>query len=397
MHSLSKPRILIADHDQTFLDQLADRLLQRQMEVDFAQSGKTAMKLVESETYDLIIVEIAMPIYNGLEILRKVKATNPDTPILIMSYEITQDWADQAMREGAYKYLLRPLEDITKFDLAVREGLELAPVKQPQPEVQSPLSQEIFESLPQTQVRSPFEEDEFKTESQAEIAFESHTPPFEAPSSLAQQGGVSPEKAPWEQLQEETLSLAEGMIELNEQGQIVSCSVPARKWLMLESKSQEKPIKKLIKTLGKRNVPEHLRVQIGDHQVHLTTKTIQDRAGSTRYILVIRESRVAAGRIDRTEGMRIPINQPAAQKPQEKKNAFNSSLQKYRAEPQTRGFSPLGLFDQMKTTIKDEVEKLKEQNPLERFSSQPEEADPEMVFTMSRRISDVSRGRRTSF
>ena len=73
MKPITKSRILIADHDQTFLDQLADRLLQMDMEVDFAENGKTAMDLVESETYDLIIVEIAMPLYNGLEILRKAK------------------------------------------------------------------------------------------------------------------------------------------------------------------------------------------------------------------------------------------------------------------------------------------------------------------------------------
>jgi hypothetical protein len=72
-------------------------------------------------------------------------------------------------------------------------------------------------------------------------------------------------------------------------------------------------------------------------------------------------------------------------------------MKKYRAEHDDQGWSPVGFFDQMKNSIKGEVEKIKEQNPFELFNNEHEEADPETIVSMSRRISDVSRGKRTSF
>ena len=124
MNPVQRSRILIADHDQTFLDQLADRLLQMDMEVDFAENGKTAIQLIDSESYDLIVTEIAMPIYNGLEILRRSKERNPHIPILITTFSATTDWAEQAIREGAHSYLLRPLNRMKEFDLAVEDALQ---------------------------------------------------------------------------------------------------------------------------------------------------------------------------------------------------------------------------------------------------------------------------------
>jgi len=397
MNPLIKSRILIADHDQTFLDQLADRLLQMEMEVDFAENGKTAIDLIESETYDLIITEIAMPLYNGLEILRKAKSTNPNTPILIMSYEVTQDWAEQAVREGAYEYLLRPLGDLSIFDIAVRKGLDLTQTTQQDPTFQNSFSKEIFDTLPQTQATSPIGEGRITAEPQQGFKFETTHPPFEEPAVPSSQTKPSIESAPWEQPQDQIASLPEGVIELNGKGQILSCSPAARNWLMLEANSSKKPILELLKNLGKQATPDNMQVQVSGRQAHLAIKTIQDRMGSERFILMIREAKATVSNAHRSPAMGTPSSRSAAQPPVEQKNAFSGSMKKYQADSQDHGWSPLGFFDQMKNAIKGEVEKIKEQTPFELFGSKSEEVDPEMVFTMSRRISDVSRGRRTSF
>jgi CheY-like chemotaxis protein len=396
MKPLSKSQILLADHDQTFLDQLTDRLLRMDMEVDFAENGKTALKLVETETYDLIIAEIAMPVFNGLEILRKAKTTNPHTPVLILTYEMTQDWADQAIREGAYEYLMRPMDTLEKFDVAVRKGLELAQAMRPEPSIENTFSREIFDSLPQTQVRTASSTDRWEPETQFSTTMQPSVSPVES--------SVPPEKttpriepAPWEQMPIQETSLPEGMMELNEKGQIVTCSPSARNWLMLESSSREKPIKGLIQSIGQGKVPDYAKVRVSGRQVHLITKTIQDRNGTTRYILVIREAK-AASQVNKTATpTRVPVSTHTARPSVEQKISFSSSMKKYEADPSDQGWSPVGFFDTVKNSIKDEVEKLKEQKPLDLFNTEPEEADPDTIFTMSRRISDVSRGRRTSF
>jgi CheY-like chemotaxis protein len=139
MSRRARPRVLVADHDRTFLDQLTERLLEMGLDVDFAENGRTALQLVQQESYKLIIVEIAMPMYNGLDLLRAARERNPDVPVIILTFDATMDWAQQAVQEGALGYIRRPLESIEDFDQVIYECLGLdtrpadPPIEQAQP------------------------------------------------------------------------------------------------------------------------------------------------------------------------------------------------------------------------------------------------------------------------
>jgi DNA-binding response OmpR family regulator len=373
MNPEQRSRIMIADHDHTFLDQLADRLLKMDMEVDFAENGKTAIQLIDSESYDLIVTEIAMPIYNGLEILRKAKEQNPYVPILITSFSATTEWAEQAMREGAHAFLLRPLKRMNEFDVAVEEALRNRQVPTPDHSFfEQVFSKGVLDETLPTQADIPVPDWELELEPSANLG----------PSS--------------KQAQAQT-SLPEGMIELNLQGQILNCNPAARKWLMLEANLPERPIKRFIKTLGDSSTLGNAELQVDGRMVHLITSKDRDQRGSECIILRIRE----VGKQDAG----FPESQVAPNAHQHRQQsaraesavAFGGNIKKYNPDNVDQGWSPLLFIDEVKRNIKDEVERIKVNNPLRIFEQPPEEADPEVVITMSRRLSDVSRGRRSSF
>ncbi len=396
MSPTNKSRILLADHDQTFLDQLADRLLQMDLEVDFAESGKTALKLVESESYDLIITEIAMPIYNGLEILRKAKEQDPNIEILILSYTATTDWAEQALKEGAYTFLLRPLNNMKQFDKAVKDGLDRKQSRmQENSFLQAAISKETSEEFwTDPDVPKPSWEME-SSPIRPDVHLELSKPqPIEPFTSFDQNTEFAPQDLKG-QSPNNMSPLPEGTLELNSKGQIMSCNPAARNWLMLEANDPERPINQLIRALPSHAVPENIKIQVNGRTALILTKRVQDRSGSERILLVIRE-------ID--EQKLTSANSPGkvngGTQRQQSKNAsisFSGNLKKYDASAQDHGWSPLGFFDLMKSTIKGEVEKIKENHLFHILEQQPEEADPEVIMTMSRRINDVSQGRRTSY
>jgi CheY-like chemotaxis protein len=368
-------RILIADHDKTFLDQLADRLLQMDMEVDFAENGRTAIQLVESESYDLIVTEIAMPIYNGLEILRKAKEHNPRTPILITSFSATTEWAEQAIREGAHSYLQRPLKNMREFDHAVKDALTHKPAPQENSFFQHVFSAGMREVPASTPTDIPM-------------------PDWELNHELTSDGSKTDSMGKRLDTQ---ISLPEGAIELNSQGQILNCDPAARKWLMLEANTRDHPIDRYIKALGSKSAPANVETQINGYRVHLLTNRIRDRMGSERIILRIREAKGQGASFPAASFEKKPYSTQQQRPKAGSTVAFGGNLKKYDPEMVDQGWSPLMFFDQVKKTIKDEVERIKENNPLHIFEPQPEDIDPEVMMTMSRRISDVSNGRRTPY
>jgi CheY-like chemotaxis protein len=377
-----RSRILIADHDQTFLDQLADRLLQMDMEVDFAENGRTAIELIDSESYDLIVTEIAMPIYNGLEILRRSKERNPHIPILITTFSATTDWAEQAIREGAHSYLLRPLNRMKEFDLAVEDALQSKQVPDDNSFFEQVFSKGVLDDSSPIQADIPLPDwEKDLSPSVQDLEITRPNPLYLDPGKQA----------------EARISLPEGYVELNSQGQILNCDPAARKWLMLEANSSDRPIKRFIKTLGSTSTLGDAELQVNGRNIHITTKSIRDRMGSERIILRIQEvekqgSEFPASSLDRNTH---PVKQRATgAKPAV---AFGGNLKKFNPDTVDQGWSPLLFIDEVKRNIKDEVEKIKGNNPLRIFEPQPEEVDPEVVITMSQRLSDISRGRRSSF
>ncbi|MDR3598417.1 response regulator, partial [Clostridium sp.] len=114
-------KILIIDDDPNIRETLKV-LLSKEYKVILAENGITGIQKFKSESPDLIITDLKMDDYDGIQILKKVKELNNDIPvILITAYEDIRSSID-AVQFGAYDYIGKPL-DIEKFKICVKRAL----------------------------------------------------------------------------------------------------------------------------------------------------------------------------------------------------------------------------------------------------------------------------------
>lgn len=116
-------RVLVVDDDQGLRTALKGVLLSAQKyEVEEAFDGIDALEKVKKQPFDVVILDVDMPRLSGLEALKQIKALNPETIALIMTAFATIDSAVQAVKDGAYNYLAKPVsgdELIQVLDKAV--------------------------------------------------------------------------------------------------------------------------------------------------------------------------------------------------------------------------------------------------------------------------------------
>src|SRR5688500_16217536 len=77
-----------------------------------AGSAEEALTLLQKDPADAVFSDIRMPGMNGVELLRRVRQKWNTTEVVIMTSDATVDTAISAIREGAYDYLLKPVEDV---------------------------------------------------------------------------------------------------------------------------------------------------------------------------------------------------------------------------------------------------------------------------------------------
>jgi len=103
-------RILVVDDELAMRESLAGWLHKEGYQADCAAGGAEALELLGRWTYDLLLVDIKMPDMDGLELMRKVKETRPQTLVVMITAYGSIESAVQAMKQGAQDYLLKPFD-----------------------------------------------------------------------------------------------------------------------------------------------------------------------------------------------------------------------------------------------------------------------------------------------
>jgi DNA-binding NtrC family response regulator len=78
--------------------------------VTTAISGKKAIELVTENSFDIIFMDIKMPIMNGVETYKRIKKINPKTIVIMMTAYAVEELVDEALQEGAYGVIYKPLD-----------------------------------------------------------------------------------------------------------------------------------------------------------------------------------------------------------------------------------------------------------------------------------------------
>ncbi|OGP95329.1 MAG: hypothetical protein A2157_20020 [Deltaproteobacteria bacterium RBG_16_47_11] len=154
--------ILIVDDDKSIRYSLK-RMMEDKYSILTAQNGNEALDRVKESSPDLIIMDIKMPGRNGIEVLKEIKLIDPKALVIIMTAYGTTETAIEAMKYGAYDYILKPfpilrMKELVEKALALRklmkEEVTYAPLAVPEGEEErivgsSPKMQEIYKMVGQ--------------------------------------------------------------------------------------------------------------------------------------------------------------------------------------------------------------------------------------------------------
>ena len=124
MHK-SEFRILIAEDDEIVRDVICKFLSGEGYSVVMANDGIAAMKLLRLEDVKLVLTDLRMPGADGMEVLRSAVQMDPRIAVVLLTAYGTLDTALEAMKEGAYDYIVKPFV-MQQLLLVVRNAFRMA-------------------------------------------------------------------------------------------------------------------------------------------------------------------------------------------------------------------------------------------------------------------------------
>ncbi|HSM37576.1 MAG TPA: sigma-54 dependent transcriptional regulator [Longimicrobiales bacterium] len=125
---MSLPKLLIADDERPVAEGLKLLLAEEGYETDMATNGEEAWDKIASGDFGLVLADLNMPKLSGLELFARMRQEAVSSEIIIITGEGTVASAVEAMREGAYDYLTKPL-DLDRLKALIPKALETYEVK----------------------------------------------------------------------------------------------------------------------------------------------------------------------------------------------------------------------------------------------------------------------------
>ena len=103
--------VLVVDDEKNYPRILGAVLEEEGFEILTANSGAKALEILHNSDIDLVLTDMKMPEMDGIDLLEKIKARDPQLPVIMMTAHGTVDKAVEAMEKGAYSYLLKPFDN----------------------------------------------------------------------------------------------------------------------------------------------------------------------------------------------------------------------------------------------------------------------------------------------
>ena len=112
-----KFKVLVVDDNKEFCQNIVDILELKGYEALAAYDGYKALELVKEDGFDLVLMDIRMPAMDGVATFKKLKEIAPDTPVIMVTAYAVEDLIREALKEGAFASLKKPLDFDELFDL----------------------------------------------------------------------------------------------------------------------------------------------------------------------------------------------------------------------------------------------------------------------------------------
>ena len=115
--------ILIIDDEEILQDVLTTLLQKEGFTTSSATTGLQGLEILEREEIDLVLLDLMLPDMSGLEVLKKIRASDPDQVVVVITAFSSIEGAIEAMRQGAFHYIPKPFKN-EEVLLTIRQGLE---------------------------------------------------------------------------------------------------------------------------------------------------------------------------------------------------------------------------------------------------------------------------------
>lgn len=126
-HDKKNIKLLLVDDEEEFLMATSQALGRRGFQVSIAPNGVTALEVIHSDVFDVVVLDVKMPDIDGIEVFRKIHNQYPHLPIIMLTGHSSISDAFQTSKEGIADYLSKPIEidDLArKIERAVSEAGE---------------------------------------------------------------------------------------------------------------------------------------------------------------------------------------------------------------------------------------------------------------------------------
>jgi DNA-binding NtrC family response regulator len=123
----AKPRILVVDDEPVVRESLHEWFAVDGYPIEMADSAYEALQKMQESNWDILLTDVKMPGMDGLELQKKAKEVDPNITVIIMTAYASVDSARQAIKEGAYDYVTKPLdpEDLEQIITRATEHRQL--------------------------------------------------------------------------------------------------------------------------------------------------------------------------------------------------------------------------------------------------------------------------------
>ena len=117
-------KILIIDDEETIRDLFFQSLSNIGYQCETAEQGKIGLEMVKSgNQYDAVLLDVHMPVLNGIDTLREIKKLDPDISIIMVSASVDIDHVRTALKEGAYDYIFKPF-NVVEVETVIKRAIE---------------------------------------------------------------------------------------------------------------------------------------------------------------------------------------------------------------------------------------------------------------------------------
>lgn len=118
-----KIKVLLADDEDTFRRIMANELSRMGYDVAQVENGEDAVSKLNEKDFDIVLLDINMPVMSGVEALNKIKEISPSTEVLMLTGEASVESAVKSMKLGAYDYLTKPCK-LYELDMLLNKAYE---------------------------------------------------------------------------------------------------------------------------------------------------------------------------------------------------------------------------------------------------------------------------------